>query len=299
MEKPQYYCPIITCFDRDRNIDEAAQRSVYEHVMAGGIKGFIVMGSIGEFFSLSMAQKKQMVDIAADVCRGRAKIFVGCGSTRIDDTVELANYALEKGADAAIIVPPYYFALTPPELERWYDLCAERIGGPVFLYNYPGATGSDITPDVLVKLLRKHKNIVGLKDTVPGFPHTRSLIEAVRPKFPDFCVLQGFDDNFFHNMFSGGNGAISGLTNLYPEIFTTAVAAVEARDFDACERLQKKINKLFTLYGIMDPFHPLMKRAMMLRGLPIQPYCSEPMPVPTEEAVAAVKALMAEVDAMN
>ncbi|MBQ1418068.1 MAG: dihydrodipicolinate synthase family protein [Firmicutes bacterium] len=157
MYKAQYFCPIITCFDKDRNIDEAAQRSVYEYVMAGGIRGFIVMGSIGEFFALSMTQRKQMADIAVDVCKGRAKTIIGCGSTRIDDTVELANYALDKGADAVIIVPPYYFALTEPELERWYDLCADRIHGDIFLYNFPGATGSEISPALLVRLLKKQK----------------------------------------------------------------------------------------------------------------------------------------------
>ncbi len=298
MYRPQYFCPIITCFNEDRSLDLAAQRRVYEHVMAGGIKGFIVMGSIGEFISLSMEQKKQMADVAAEMCRGKAKTVIGCGSTRIDDTVELANYALGKGADAVIIVAPYYFALTPPELEHWYDLCAERIQGDIFLYNFPGATGADITPDLLVRLLRRHSNIVGLKDTVPGFPHTRGLLNAVRPEFPDFCVLQGFDDNFFRNMLSGGNGAISGLTNLYPELFAEACRAVEAGDLAECARLQQKIDKLFTLYGIMDPFHPLMKRAMMLRGVDIQPYCSEPMPAASDEAVERVKALMAEVDRM-
>ena len=273
MYKAQYFCPIITCFDKDRNIDEAAQRSVYEYVMAGGIQGFIVMGSIGEFFALSMTQRKQMADIAVDVCKGRAKTVIGCGSTRIDDTVELANYALDKGADAVIIVPPYYFALTEPELERWYDLCADRIHGDIFLYNFPGATGSEISPALLVRLLKKHKNIAGLK-------------------------LQGYDDNFFRNMLSGGNGAISGLTNLYPDLFAQACKAVDEGDLAEVARLQQKINKLFTFYSIMDPFHPLMKRAMMLKGLPIQPYCAEPMPQASEEAVAKAAALMAEVDAM-
>ena len=298
MYKAQYFCPIITCFDKDRNIDEAAQRSVYEYVMAGGIQGFIVMGSIGEFFALSMTQRKQMADIAVDVCKGRAKTVIGCGSTRIDDTVELANYALDKGADAVIIVPPYYFALTEPELERWYDLCADRIHGDIFLYNFPGAAGSEISPALLVRLLKKHKNIAGLKDTVPGFPHTRALLDAVRPEFDDFCVLQGYDDNFFRNMLSGGNGAISGLTNLYPALFAQACKAVDEGDLAEVARLQQKINKLFTFYSIMDPFHPLMKRAMMLKGLPIQPYCAEPMPQASEEAVAKAAALMAEVDAM-
>ena len=266
--------------------------------MAGGIRGFVVMGSIGEFFALSMAQKKQMADIAVSVCKGRAETIIGCGSTRIEDTVELANYALEKGADGVIIVAPYYFGLTPRELEHWFDLCAERIRGPVFLYNFPAATGSDITPDLLLRLLKKHPNIAGLKDTVPGYPHTRQLIEAVRPAYPDFIVLQGYDDNFFHNVFSGGSGAISGLTNLYPELFTEAVKAVEEGDFAQCARLQKKINRLFSLYSIMDPFHPLIKRAMMLRGVDIRPYCTEPMPAASDEAVERVKALMAEVDAM-
>ena len=298
MEQARYYCPIVTCFDRDRELDETAQKNVFEYVMAGGIKGFIVMGSIGEFFALRMDQKKQLIRLACEVCRGRAEVIAGCGSTRIQDTVELANYALGAGADGVIIVAPYYFALTPAEMEHWYDLCAEQIRGKIFLYNYPGVTGSDIGPEMLLRLLKKHKNIAGLKDTVPGFSHTRSLLGAVRPEFPDFIVLQGYDENFFRNMLSGGNGAISGLTNLYPELFAQAVRAVNAGDLAECARLQQKIDRLFAFYAIMDPFHPLLKRAMRLRGVDLQPYCAEPMPKATDEALEKAKALMAEVDRM-
>ena len=94
-------------------------------------------------------------------------------------------------------------------------------------------------------MLKKHKNIAGLKDTVPGFPHTRQLINAVRPDFPDFIVLQGYDDNFFHSALSGGNGCIGGLSNLYPEVAAAAAKAFNAGDFAECERLQKKLNITF------------------------------------------------------
>jgi 4-hydroxy-tetrahydrodipicolinate synthase len=298
MNKAVYYCPAVTCFDRDRELDLEAQTNVYRHVLAGSIEGFIVMGSIGEFIYMSPEQKRQLADLAIAELKGKARVIIGTGGTRLQEVVDFSNEVLDKGADAVIIVAPYYFGLTPSELERYYDLCAENIHGDIFLYNFPAATGGDISPDLLVRLLKKHKNIAGLKDTVPGFPHTRQLIDAVRPDFPDFVVLQGYDDNFFHSAFSGGNGCIGGLSNLYPEVAAAAAKAFNAGDFAECARLQKKLNKLFQLYAISDPFHPVMKRAMMLRGVAMQPYCCEPMPLATEEQTEKIKALLAEVDAM-
>ena len=298
MNKAVYYCPAVTCFDRDRNLDIEAQKNVYAHVLKGGVEGFIIMGSIGEFVYMSAEQKRQLADLAIAELKGKAKVIVGTGGTRLQEVIDLSNEVLAKGADAVIIVPPYYFGLTPGEVEHYYDLCAENIKGDIFLYNFPAAAGCDISPEILVSLLKKHKNIAGLKDTIPGFPHTRQLIDAVRPAFPDFIVLQGFDDNFFHSALSGGNGCIGGLSNLYPEVASAAAAAFNAGDFEACAKLQKKLNKLFQLYAISDPFHPVMKRAMMLRGVDMKAFCCEPMPPVTEEQTEKIKALLAEVDAM-
>ena len=298
MKKAVYYCPAVTCFDKDRNLDTEAQKNVYKHVLAGGIEGLIVMGSIGEFVYMSEAQKTQLADLAIAELKGKAKVIIGTGGTRLQTTVDFSNGVLEKGADAVIIVAPYYFGLTPQEMERYYDLCAESIRGDIFLYNFPAATGGDISPDLLVRLLKKHKNIVGLKDTVPGFPHTRQLIDAVRPEYPDFIVLQGYDDNFFHSALSGGNGCIGGLSNLYPDVAAAAAKAFNEGDFAECARLQKKLNKLFQLYAIADPFHPVMKRAMMLRGVDMKAFCCEPMPQVTDGQTEKIKALLAEVDAM-
>ena len=296
MNKAVYYCPAVTCFDRDRELDPEAQKNVYRHVLAGGIEGLIVMGSIGEFIYMSAEQKRRLADLAIAELKGKAKLIIGTGGTRLQEVADFSNEVLDKGADAVIIVAPYYFGLTPPELEHYYDLCAEKIRGDIYLYNFPAATGGDITPDLLVRLQKKHKNIVGLKDTVPGFPHTRQLIDAVRSDFPDFIVLQGYDDNFFHSALSGGNGCIGGLSNLYPEVASAAARAFNAGDFAECERLQKKLNKLFQLYMISDPFHPVMKRAMMLRGVDMKAFCCEPMPQVTEEQTEKIKALLAEVD---
>ena len=110
--------------------------------------------------------------------------------------------------------------------------------------------------------------------------------------------------NVYRHVLAGGiegliiMGSIGGLSNLYPEVAAAAAKAFNAGDFAECERLQKKLNKLFQLYAISDPFHPVMKRAMMLRGIDMQPYCCEPMPLATDEQAEKVKALLAEVDTM-
>ncbi|MBQ1418224.1 MAG: dihydrodipicolinate synthase family protein, partial [Firmicutes bacterium] len=94
MKKAVYYCPAVTCFDKTRNLDTEAQKNVYRHVLAGGIEGLIVMGSIGEFVYMSDAQKAHLADLAIAELKGKAKVIIGTGGTRLQTTVDFSNEVL-------------------------------------------------------------------------------------------------------------------------------------------------------------------------------------------------------------
>jgi len=298
MKKVKFYTPMITAFDEFGNLDIQGNKNVFDHLIAGGIDGIIIMGSTGEFFSMTTQQKKDLIDLSVSHIAGRVEVIIGTACMRVDDTIELSNYAIRAGADAVMIISPYYFALSDASIEAFFSEIAENVTGNIYLYNFPARTGYDLTPEVTLKLLRKYKNIVGYKDTVFEIGHTRKLLTTVLPEFPDFEVLAGFDENLHHVATGGGSGAIGGISNLYPEICAEYTKAVNSGDHAAICRSQQKINKLMDIYNIGTPFFPIIKKAMILRGIDIKDVSTAPYLPATEAQIEKVKKLMAEVEAM-
>ena len=179
MKKANIYTPVVTAFDKERNLDIQANKNIYDHLINGGVDGIVVMGSTGEFFSMTTVQKKELIDLVTSYAGKRTKILVGTSCMRVEDTVELANYALKAGADAVMIIGPYYFTLSDASIEAFYAEAAEKIKGDIYLYNFPARTGYDLKPQVVLNLLRKHKNIIGFKDTVTEMCHTRELMTVI------------------------------------------------------------------------------------------------------------------------
>ena len=107
MNKAVFYTPTVTVFDENGQLDVQGNKNVFEHLIAGGIEGLVVMGSTGEFFAMTTEQKKQLVDIAVETAKGRAKVLIGVSCMTVEDTVEMGNYAMDQGADAVMIISPY------------------------------------------------------------------------------------------------------------------------------------------------------------------------------------------------
>lgn len=292
MGKISYMTPVVTAFHEDGSLDAQGCRNVYEHLIKGGVDGIVVMGSTGEFFSMPMAQKKELIDVAVESVNHCTRLLIGTSCMEARETVELANYAHEKGADGVMVIPPYYFALSDESVEAYFDIVAEGTAADIFLYNFPDRTGYDITPAVALRLARKHKNIVGYKDTVVGMAHTRELIKAMRPEFPEFEILSGFDDNFVHNVLSGGNGSIGGLSNLAPELTSALCKAVRNKNVDDVVKYQRVIDQLMDLYGVGVPFIPYLKRAMKMRGIQLGETCTVPFLPATAEQAARLEEIM-------
>ena len=284
--------PVVTAFDENGNLDIQGNKNVWDHLIKGGVDGLVIMGSTGEFFSMTTEQKKELIKLVVEHVNKRTKVYIGTSCMTVEDTVELSNFAIETGADAVMIISPYYFALSNESVEFFYDKVAEAVKGDIYLYNFPDRTGHDLTPEVTLNLLRKHKNIVGFKDTVSEMGHTRKLMTTVLKEFPDFIVLSGFDENFVHNILCGGSGCIGGLSNLCPELFADWVKAINAKNMDEVARIQKIVDKLMDLYPIGTPFIPIMKKAMILHGVEMKEYCTKPFLPATEEQTEQIKAVM-------
>ncbi len=298
MNKALFFTAVVTAFDSNGKVDIKANKNIYDHLINGGIDGIVLMGSTGEFYAMSEEQKIELIDIAVKHINNRVKLYVGTGCMNVEDTVKLSEYALNAGADGVMIISPYYFALTDESIEYFYDQVAEQIKGDIFIYNYPDRTAHDVNPEITYKLLKKHKNIVGYKDTVTDMTHTLKLISTISEEFPDFMVFSGFEEYFALNVMSGGYGCIGGLPNLYPEVFSQWANAVNLKNVDKISEIQKKVNKYSDLYSIGKPFISIMKKAMKLHGVEMEDYCKEPLIRANEVETEQLKKLMIEVENM-
>lgn len=253
------YCPSITPLRSDGSIDFPAWEAHLERLISGGISGVLIFGSIGEFYALSMEQKKQAIEFVGRVVKGRMQFLIGSGSTKIAEAKELNAYGHEHGADAAVVVSPYYFGPSDALATKYFTELAEASELPIMLYNFPDRTGNDLSPKLISTIAAAHPNIVGVKDTVDSAAHTRRVI---RDAPDDFSVLSGFDEYYLPNRIAGGQGVLCGLTNVVPEIFGAMHRAYESGDVTAAAQYAGKIAALMSVYEVGDHFIHTIKHAV-------------------------------------
>ena len=291
----RYLAPIITAFHENGvTPDWEGNRQLYEFLVSRGISGVVLMGSTGEFYSMTLETQKAILDFAAENLLGRTEVIVGAARMSIDETIELCQYAVRAGYKKLMLVSPYYFQLTQSDLENYYTHIAKEIEAKIYLYNFPARTGHDLSPELVKRLAMGQENIVGIKDTVEDFGHTRAILEEVKKDRPDFEVFTGYDEYFAHCALSGGSGCIGGLANLFPEMCAKWLCAVNNENLPEISRLQMFFNRAMSLYNISKPFMPALKRALRLRGISIGEECAFPIQKLDHYQRAQLEGLMTE-----
>lgn len=271
-----YICPVLTIFREDGSINYEGMHQMYDRLIAAGIDGVVVLGSSGEFYALPLQACRELAADAISYVKRRMKVYIGTGRLILQETVDFSNEMLAAGADAVIIVGPYYIGVDEEEIYEYYHEVAARVQGDILLYNYPDRTGYDIPVSVILKLTENHANIIGIKDTHGSAAHTQAMIAAVRKRHPAFLIYSGFDNNFVPVVAAGGDGCIAALSNLVPETCAELTAAMRAEDMERTARAYQKINTLMELYQVKAPFMPAMKKALMLQGMDITDVCQTP-----------------------
>lgn len=290
----KWITPAVTAMDKQGRIDMEANKRIYDFLIEKGMDGILLLGSIGEFFAIPMEDKKRLIREALSYIDHRVTVYVGTCEMNLEACIGLTNYALEQGADGAMVISPYYFNLPDSAILHFYDTLAEKACGPLLLYNFPERTGYDLRPELVGQLVSRHENIVGIKDTVGTMGHTRALIQKVKKKHPQFLVYSGFDEFFGHNVLSGGDGCIAGLSNFAPEIAAGYAECARGDDLAGMQEYQQKIDKLMAIYDVAPQFIPVIKKAIQLRGLQLQPFCAPPMLTASEEETQKIQSILAE-----
>lgn len=287
-----YFTASLTLFHEDGSLDFASQEKLFRNLMDHGIDGILVEGSSSEFFAMPMSQRREMAKFAIDTVAHQVKLIIGTSHMVADEIISFSNYCLDAGADAVMILPPYYFKFGAEALLQYYDRLANEIPGPIYIYNFPDNTGYTIPPETVLQLAKMHPNIVGMKDTVQSMDHTRELIKVVKSQIPTFEIYSGFDDNFARNILSGGDGCIGAMPNVVPEICAAWTRAFRENDLEGIARGQQRVDRLMDLFSMRSPFLPVFKEAARLRGIAATSASTFPMPNATVEDDAKILDLL-------
>src|ERR671915_2563871 len=162
---------MVTPFDDRGEVDLAATEAGIERFIEAGVDGISPLGSTGEFSHLTGEERKRFAEEVTRIVAGRVPLVIGVGAAGTKEMVELARHAQGAGADAVLVVSPFYWKVGEEALFRHFAAVAEAVGIPVVVYNLPMLTGIDLSPSLIARVATECPNVVGIKDTVISFPN--------------------------------------------------------------------------------------------------------------------------------
>lgn len=264
------WCPSITPMDAQGQLDLQGLAKHLERLTAARIDVLLLMGSIGEFASLTLEERLTLIREARAM--SPLKMVANVSSTCVSDILRMAQESWQCDYDAVMVLPPYYYGQTPRQLLSYFRELGSQFSGKWFAYNFPARTGCDITPEITATLAKEFANFAGIKDTVDCQSHTRNTILATESVRHDFAVLSGYDEYYIPNLLAGGAGIISGLNNIVPELFVQARDAWEERDLQTLYNVQREISRFMSIYTIGDDFVTTIKTAVSRKNGYCQPH---------------------------
>lgn len=273
---------LVTPFDRNGAFDEKSFRSFVNWQIQEGTNGLVPVGTTGETPTLSHDEHKRVIEVCIEVADKRVPVIAGAGSNNTREAIELAQHAEKAGADAVLIVTPYYNKPNQRGLYEHFSAIAREISVPIVIYNIPGRSIIDMLPETMGRLVADHKNIVAVKDAT-GRIERVSEQRAVCGK--DFIQLSGEDATALGFNAHGGHGCISVSSNIAPRLCAAFQAACLSGDYAKALEYQDRLMPLHkALFVEPNPAGP--KYALSRLGL-MEPVVRSPM-VQVEESTRLI-----------
>ena len=255
------FVALVTPFKDDESLDEAKLKELIEFQIDGGTHGIVPCGTTGESPSLSEEEHDRVIELTVETVNGRVPIIAGTGSNSTVRTLRATEHAAHAGADAALIVTPYYNKPNQQGLYAHYMKIADSVDIPIIIYNVPGRCGTDILSDTVAQLA-DHPNIVGLKEATGELKRASELVSMCPD---DFVVLSGDDINTLPILSVGGKGVISVVANVDPADIAETCNAFKAGNIELARKLHYKTMQLAVdLFIETNPIPA--KTALMLMG---------------------------------
>jgi 4-hydroxy-tetrahydrodipicolinate synthase len=232
-------CALITPFTEDR-VDENAFQAFTQWQLDQGTDGVVACGTTGESPTVSHGENKRIIDLAVEVCRGRAPVIAGTGSNATSEAIELTSHAARAGADAALVVTPYYNKPSPEGLFQHFKAVHDSVDIPILIYNIPGRSVVDMPVETMARLTEL-PNIVGVKDSTKD---TQRPYRTRQKVGEDFCQLSGEDGTVLPFLAMGGHGCISVTANVAPGPLSEMHRAWRAGDVAKAQAINERLMPL-------------------------------------------------------
>ena len=286
------FTALVTPF-KNGSVDEKAFRELVDWQIAEGTNGLVPVGTTGESPTLSHDEHKQVVEWCVDQARRRVPVVAGAGSNSTKEAIDLARHAEQAGADAVLVVTPYYNKPTQDGLYAHFKAINDAIGIPILIYNIPGRSVIDMSVETMARLFEL-KNIAGVKDATANVTRVSQQRAAMGE---DFNQLSGEDITALGFMAHGGHGCISVTSNVAPRLCAEFQAACLRGDYAAALKLQDKLAPLHINLFIEANPQPV-KYALSLLGK-----CANTLRLPmvpaSEKAQVAVRQAMIHAGLIN
>ena len=278
---------LVTPFDDDGALDEAALTAFVDWQIAQGSHGLVPVGTTGESPTLSHDEHKRVVELCIRTADGRVPVIAGAGSNNTAEAIDLATHAAEAGADAVLIVTPYYNKPSQRGLYHHYARIAEAVSVPIVIYNIPGRSVIDMSVETMARLANDFDNIVGTKDATAKLDR---VSEQRRACGKDFVQLSGEDATALGFNAHGGVGCISVTANVAPAMCAQFQEATLAGDYAAALEYQDRLMPLHKALFI-EPSPGGTKYALSRLGLMGETQRSPLIPIEPATRAAVDEAL--------
>jgi len=262
MEIKGLFTAIITPFDKEGGLDEEGLRSNIDFQIEQGVDGIVPVGTTGESATLSEEEHKKVIEISIDQVNGRILVLAGTGSNNTSEAIDYTRHAKDAGADAALMITPYYNKPTQEGIYQHYKKVAEEVDIPIILYTVPSRTMVNIEPET-TKRLSEISNIIGIKDASGNLNQVSREIMLCGD---DFAVLSGDDSLNLPLISLGGKGAISVASNIVPREMGDLVRSALNGNLERARELHYKLYPLCKILFIETNPAPV-KAAMNMIGL--------------------------------
>ena len=284
---------LITTMTQDGKLDERAFQDLVAWQVAEGTQGLIPVGTTGESPTLSHEEHQRVVEMCVEAAGGRVPVIAGAGSNSTAEAVALARHAKQAGADAALVVTPYYNKPTQEGLYLHFSTIADAVDLPIVIYNIPPRSVVDMSVETMARLA-KHPNIVGVKDATANLTrplHTRAACG------PEFCQLSGEDHTVLSFLAAGGVGCISVTANIAPRLCRDMHDAwAEGRLADAMAIQDRLVPVHDAMFCESSPGPVKYAASLMGRGTD---YCRPPLAPIAEASRTRVRAALGAAGLLN
>ena len=275
MELKGIFTALLTPFDENNKINEAALVQLIQHNIRLGVQGFYVGGSTAEAFLLTTEERKQVMKICKEAA-GDKKLIAHIGTISEDQALEMALYAKELGYDAISSVAPFYYKFSFEEIKNYYFRLAEKSGMPMVVYHFPAFSGVNMGVKEIGMFLEREE-FIGIKFTSNDF----FTLEQVRAKFPNKLIYNGYDEMLLAGLSMGADGGIGSTYNFMADKFVKISELFRENRIEEAQALQKEANRIITILcqiGVMQA----EKEVLNQLGIPFGA-CRKPFAEPTAE----------------